>query len=224
MFNAARYVAEAIESVRAQTFERWELIIVDDGSTDESCAIVRRYAQQEPDRIRVFQHPDGANCGASRTGNRALAQASASYVAFLDADDSWMPERLAHDVAVLDANPAIAAVISNSLYWWTDENQAAWVDQFNSPLNCVWPPRSFFKSVWLRHESAVPCTSAFTGRTALLRDLGGFDESYPVAEDMKMFAEVAFRYPVFVADVCNTEYRRTPRVAVVAQHHGWPGC
>ena len=63
LFNAARYVAEAIESVRAQTLDRWELIIVDDGSTDESCAIARHYADREPDRIRVFQHPDWANHG-----------------------------------------------------------------------------------------------------------------------------------------------------------------
>jgi SAM-dependent methyltransferase len=209
MFNAARYVAEAIESVRAQTLDGWELIIVDDGSTDDCYAIARRYAEREPGWIRVFQHPDRANNGLSRTANRALAEASGNYIAFLDADDTWMPERLAHDVAVLDANPAIAAVISNTLYWWMDEDQPAWIDRFNAPLNCVWPPRSFFKSAWLRHESSVPCITAFTVRTALLRELGGFDESYSVAMDMKMIAEVAFRYPVFVADACNTEYRRT---------------
>jgi SAM-dependent methyltransferase len=209
MFNAARYVAEAIESVRAQTLDGWELIIVDDGSTDDSYAIARRYGEREPSWIRVFQHPDGANHGLSRTANRALAEASGNYIAFLDADDTWMPERLAHDVAVLDANPTIAAVISNSLYWWMDEDWPASVDRFNAPLNCVWPPRSFFKSVWLRHESSVPCPAAFTVRTALLRELGGFDESYAVAMDMKLIAEVAFRYPVFVADACNAEYRRT---------------
>jgi SAM-dependent methyltransferase len=209
LFNAAQYVAEAIESVRAQTLDRWELIVVDDGSTDESCAIARRYADQEPDRIRVFQHPDRANYGVSRTVNRALAQASANYVAFLDADDTWMPERLAHDIAILDANPEVAAVVSNTLYWWLNGSQPAWIDRFNSPLNCVWPAGSFFKSVWLTQESDVPCITAFTVRTTALRELGGFDQSYSVAEDMKVIAEVAFRYPVFVADACNTEYRRT---------------
>jgi SAM-dependent methyltransferase len=209
MFNAAQYVAEAIESVRSQTLDRWELIIVDDGSTDESYAIARRYAEREPDRIRVFQHPDRANHGLSRTLNYAVAQAAASYIAFLDADDAWMPERLAYDIAVLDANPAIAAAISNTLYWWMDEDRPAWVDQFGSPHNCVWPPRSFFRSAWLRQESDIPCITAFTARTAVLRKLGGFDESYSVAQDMKIIAEIAFRYPVFVADACNTEYRRT---------------
>ena len=120
-----------------------------------------------------------------------------------------MPERLSHDVAILDANPEVASVVSNTLYWWLDENQPAWIDRFNSPLNCVWPARSFFKSVWLTQESDVPCITAFTARTTALRELGGFDLSYSVAEDMKVIAEVAFRYPVFVADACNTEYRRT---------------
>jgi hypothetical protein len=66
-----------------------------------------------------------------------LAQASANCIAFLDADDTWMPERLAYDLGVLDANPSISAVISSTLYWWMDESQPARVDRFNSPLNCV---------------------------------------------------------------------------------------
>jgi SAM-dependent methyltransferase len=209
LFNAAAHVGEAIESVRAQSFDAWELIVVDDGSTDESYNIVRRFAENEPGRIRVLQHPDCANHGASETGNRALAEASGEYVAFLDADDIWMPERLAHDVAVLDENPAVAAVLSNSLYWWTDEDRPAEVDAFNAPHNSVWPARSFFRSAWLRHESSVPCPSALTARTHLLRGLGGFDVTFPVAEDMKMIAELAFRHPVYVTDACNTEYRRT---------------
>ena len=73
----------------------------------------------------MFQHPDCANHGLSRTLNYAAARAASSYVAFLDADDTWMPDRLAYDVAVLDANPAIAAVISNTLYWWMDEDRPA---------------------------------------------------------------------------------------------------
>lgn len=209
MFDAAQYVAEAIESVRAQTLDAWEMIIVDDGSADDSYAIARRYAEREPDRIRVLQHADRANHGPSRTANRALAEACGTYIAFLNADDTWMPERLAHDIVVLDANPAVAAVISSTLYWWMDEERPAYVDRLNAPLNCVWPPRSFFQSAWLRHESSIPCITAFTARKVLLRDLGGFDESYAVAEDMKMIAEVAFRYPIFVADACNTQYRRT---------------
>jgi hypothetical protein len=120
-----------------------------------------------------------------------------------------MPEWLAYGLGVLDANPSISAVISSMLYWWMDESQPARVDRFNSPINCVWPPRSFFRSAWLRQESDIPCITAFTARTAVLRELGGFDESYSVAQDMKVIAEIAFRYSVFVADACNTEYRRT---------------
>jgi SAM-dependent methyltransferase len=209
VFNAAAHVGEAIESVRSQSFDAWELIVVDDGSTDESYGIARRFAEHEPGRIRVLQHADRANHGASETANRALAEASGEYVAFLDADDCWMPERLAHDIDVLDANPAVAAVLSNTLYWSMDEDRPAEVDAFNAPLNSVWPARSFFRSAWLRHESSVPCITAFTARTDLLRGLGGFDVTYPVAEDMKMIAELVFRHPVYVAEACNTEYRRT---------------
>jgi cellulose synthase/poly-beta-1,6-N-acetylglucosamine synthase-like glycosyltransferase len=73
--------------------------------------------------IRVFATPRSRQ--AERLTNWALAEASGNYIAFRDADDTWMPERLAHDVAVLDANPAIAAVISNPLYWWMYEDWPA---------------------------------------------------------------------------------------------------
>jgi glycosyltransferase involved in cell wall biosynthesis len=209
MYNASQYVGEAIESLRSQSFGGWELIIVDDGSTDTSFEIAGRYARREPDRIRLFQHPDRANHGLSRSINMGLSKASGNIVAFLDADDAWMPERLAHDVSIYKKNPSIAAVISNSLYWWTDEIRPARVNRFQTPLNCIWPPRTFFESAWLRRQSSVPCPVGFTVRTNVLRSIGGYDEDYFLAGDMRMIAEISFHYPVYVADACNTEYRRT---------------
>lgn len=103
-FNAAPFVEQAIASVRAQTWPRWELIVVDDGSTDGTAAILAR--EQDP-RIRIVSQ-DNAGVGAAR--NAALEIARGDYVAFLDADDRLPPESLSRRVAYLDANPSVDIV------------------------------------------------------------------------------------------------------------------
>ena len=99
---------EAIESVLCQRFEDWELLIVDDGSTDVSREIAERYASIDPSRISVFAHPDLTNHGLSSTLNLGIAQARAQFIAFLDADDIWLPDRLAHDVDCSERIPQLA--------------------------------------------------------------------------------------------------------------------
>jgi glycosyltransferase involved in cell wall biosynthesis len=87
VYNCQNYIGKAIESVLRQTYHNWELLIVDDGSTDRSPEIVRQYATGDP-RIQVFTRPNG---GVSRARNTALEKVRGRYVALLDADD-WLPE------------------------------------------------------------------------------------------------------------------------------------
>jgi SAM-dependent methyltransferase len=208
VYNSAPFLAEAIESVLRQRFEDWELLIVDDGSTDASFEIAESYAMTDPCRMRLFRHPDSANHGLSRTLNFGIAQARSDILAFLDSDDTWLADRLSHDLNVLQRNPSACAVLSSSLYWWHDVSRPAQVDRYKSPLDCVWPKRAFFRSAFLRNESSIPCTCALTVRSETLRQIGGFDETLDVAQDMKLISEISFRFPVFVAGCCNAEYRR----------------
>ena len=100
-----RFLAEAIESVRAQTFTDWELLLVDDGSSDGSSAIARGYAEREGDRIRYLEHPGHENRGMSASRNLGIRHARGDLVALLDADDVWLQHKLSRQVALLDANP-----------------------------------------------------------------------------------------------------------------------
>jgi peptidoglycan/xylan/chitin deacetylase (PgdA/CDA1 family)/SAM-dependent methyltransferase len=208
VYNAAPFLAEAIESVLCQRSEDWELLIVDDGSTDASHEIAEDYAKTYPYRIRLSRHPDSANHGLSRTLNLGIAQARADILAFLDADDIWLSDRLTHDLDMLRRNPSACGVFSNSLYWWYDKSGPARVNRYNSPVDCVWPKRAFFRSAFLRNESSVPCPSALTVRSEMLRQIGGFDETLDVAQDLKLISELSFRFPVCIAARCNSEYRR----------------
>ena len=108
--NAERFLAESVESVLAQTRDDWELLLVDDGSSDRSRAIACAYAARYPDRIHVLSHPENRHRGASASRNVGTARAVGEYIAYLDADDVYLPGKLAHQVPLLDAHPEVGIV------------------------------------------------------------------------------------------------------------------
>lgn len=98
-YNCSRFIREAIDSVLAQTYTAWELLIVDDCSTDDTAAIIASY---QDERIHYFRNEQ--NSGAALSRNKALREAKGKYIAFLDADDSWMPEKIEKQVAFMEQN------------------------------------------------------------------------------------------------------------------------
>lgn len=112
-YNSARYVVAAVESVLAQTYRDFEILVVDDGSTDETREVLKRYG----DRIRYLYKPNG---GVSKARNYGIEKALGKYVAFLDADDLWMPEKLEKQVALLESNADIGLSYTSAIT--IDEN------------------------------------------------------------------------------------------------------
>lgn len=100
-YNCVRFIAQTIESVLAQTYTNWELLIVDDCSTDGSYEIALDYARKDS-RIKVLRNE--RNSGAAVSRNRAIEAASGEYVAFLDSDDLWLPEKLEHQLRFMQEN------------------------------------------------------------------------------------------------------------------------
>lgn len=94
-YNSEKYIADTIQSVLAQSFQNWEMIIVDDCSTDSTCAIVSRYATVDS-RIRLLRQEQNAGAGAART--RSMKASTGRFIAYLDADDIWKPEKLERQV------------------------------------------------------------------------------------------------------------------------------
>lgn len=99
-YNTAKYIEESIKSVLVQTYTNWELIIVDDCSTDNTDEIVRSFLSD--DRIKYFKHEK--NSGAAVSRNKALREAKGKWIAFLDSDDLWLPEKLERQIAFMKAN------------------------------------------------------------------------------------------------------------------------
>lgn len=110
VYNAGKYVAFAIDSVLAQSYSDWELLVIDDCSTDSSIAIINKYAEKDQ-RIRLF-HTEKASGSPTTPRNIGVKMAKGRYIAFLDSDDVWLPNKLEEQVPLFE-NPDIAVVFSN---------------------------------------------------------------------------------------------------------------
>jgi glycosyltransferase involved in cell wall biosynthesis len=211
--DAERFLADAVESLLAQTHEEWELLLVDDGSVDASADIARAYANRHPGRVRVLAHEDGRNRGKSVARNLGIAAARGRYVAFLDADDVFLPAKLARQVRLLEAHPEASMVYGPSLYWygWTGDPADRARDRLAAlgvSAGAVYDPPALL-TVYLRDGGVVPCTCGLLARTSVVRDVGAFDETIAdLFEDQVLLAKVCLRHRVYVDGVCGDLYRQ----------------
>jgi glycosyltransferase involved in cell wall biosynthesis len=215
--DAGRYLAEAIESVLAQDFDDWELLLVDDGSTDGSRGIAEAYAARMPGRIRYLTHPGRENRGMSASRNLGIRHARGRYVAMLDADDAWLPGMLAEQVAVLEREPGAAMVFGPTLAWygWSgDPTDAArdWERRPWAEYDTVVQPPSLLLPM-LRTRFAVPL--GFLMRKEAVLEVGGYEETFRgMCEDQVFLSKMLLRHPVFLSSRCGYRYRQHPESCV----------
>lgn len=108
VYNIEKYIKETMDSVRSQTYQAWELLLVEDGSTDGTVNVITEYMEQTKDsRIRLIRQP--SNMGAAKARNRGLEEATGRYIAYLDADDLWMTQKLEREVAFMKEKQAAFA-------------------------------------------------------------------------------------------------------------------
>jgi glycosyltransferase involved in cell wall biosynthesis len=182
VYNAERYVAEAVESILAQTYSDFEFLIINDGSTDGSLKILRRYERQDS-RIRLISR---ANTGYVVALNEMLDLARGEYIARMDADDMALPERFARQVDYLRANPECLAVGSMVLL----------VDAEGEPLRPFFVNNLTHEEIDRAHLSGKGGALAHPAammRCAALRAIGGYHtDAFPV-EDLDLFLRLAER-------------------------------
>lgn len=217
--NGEAFIAEAIDSILAQTFADWELILVDDGTTDGASAIARAYADSHPERIRLIEHPGHANRGMSASRNAGIAVARGDYIAFLDADDVWMPRRLEVHVAILDRHPDVGVVMAPTLMWrsWQTTGRSwfkPWqyldsVIESGLPAHRVIAPPEVAVSYLERRGGSMPGICSVTVRRDVALAVGGFNDDFrTLYEDQVFHFRTALRVPIWVNDEVLAWYRQ----------------
>jgi glycosyltransferase involved in cell wall biosynthesis len=209
--NAERFLSEAIESVFLQTYRHWELLLVDDGSTDASKSIADEYVIHCPSKVFCFAHPGHESLGLPASRNLGLQKARGRYVALLDADDVWLPSKLQDQVGILESHPDAGLVYGRSRYWksWNgDSSEADCTPDLGVPTNSLIPGQQLLVSCYPLGKAVTPCPSDLLfRRTALERARAFEDWPFNFYEDQAFLARVYLENAVFVADACWDKYR-----------------
>ena len=213
-FNTSEcFFIEAIKSVFSQTYENWELLLVDDGSTNESTAIALRYAQQYPEKVRYLEHEGHQNLGASAARNLGIYHAKGDYIALLDSDDIWLPEKLEKQVEILEAQPKVGMVYSSTLMWysWTNNSEDIKRDRRRhlgvKPDTLINPPT--LVKLFLQGKAETPGTCSVLMRREIANNVDGFEASFRgLFDDQAFFYKICLKTPVFIESGCWDKYRQ----------------
>jgi GT2 family glycosyltransferase len=183
-FNYARFIPAAIESVLSQTLRPDEIIVVDDGSTDDTAEVVARYAERG---VRYVYKENG---GGSSARNAGIAASKCELVAFLDADDRWLPHKLERQVEQMVKHPQVALVSGGE--WQVDEQGEHPYLVARETLEAA----RVFKKILV--ENFIGNTSLALVRRSVFDKVGAFDEKVPLGHDWDMWLRIAKAYPISV--------------------------
>jgi glycosyltransferase involved in cell wall biosynthesis len=209
--NESRFLNAAIESVLAQTCPDWELLLVDDGSTDGSTEIACNRAQQWPGRVRYLEHPGHVNRGMSASRNLGLARGRGDYVAFLDADDVWLPRKLEEQLTIMRKHRDVGLVYGRTMLWRSWQAGEMSADEFldlGVRENAVTaPPQLVFRLLENRCQTPTTC-NALMRRSAVLA-VGGFEDAFGgMFEDQAFFLKLCLQERAYVSTECWAWYRQ----------------
>jgi len=174
-YNREQYIDEAIKSVRAQTLQPLEIIIVNDGSGERA----RRYLERFEGICRIVALPE--NAGASEARNAGMRAARGRFIAFLDDDDIWLPQKLEVQRRYMDEHPECAMVCSSVWGFFTDRPDELWKNPDSKPLTLA---QALTHNYWI-------VTPTMFSRTEVLRTLGGFDTKFRHDEDRELVIRLA---------------------------------
>jgi glycosyltransferase involved in cell wall biosynthesis len=214
-YNREHYIGATLESVQAQTFDAWELVVFDDGSTDGTTEVVGTYVADDP-RIRLASGPNG---GVASARNRGFAETDprSEFVIFLDSDDQWEPDALSSMVAVLDGHPDYVSVYGQARCM-DDEGCAIPGDNLEEAMRArlrfegrrLVPvpggePLTFSA---LAYHNWVTTPGLHVVRRSVLDEVGGFDPSTDPADDWDLVVRISRHGPIAFLDQIVLHWRR----------------
>ena len=226
-YNAAKYLPIAIESVVAQTFEDWRILLIDDGSTDNTVEVIAPFLRQLGPKLQYIHQQ---NKGLPAARNTAIRNSSAEFLALLDADDVWLPRRLSESLKRFENHPQVGLT-----YGFNDriDQEGRIVDRFDRPQKHG--EGRIARYIYMRKVDLNCPTITF--RRKCIDEVGLFDESLRATEDRDMCLRIALRYEVGLVPEVIAHYRMSPssmstdtgrmlqaQLQFIEKHYGAPGC
>lgn len=196
LYNGARYITKTVDSVLAQTFKDYEIVIADDGSTDGSSEILHGLYGNN---IKYFKQD---NSGISSARNMAIRESRGEFIALLDHDDMWFPDKLAKQMELFNKIPGLGLVYSNSFI----------IDGYGARQGTLFdiePPHSGYVFYDLLRANFIPVMTALI-RKSVINETGLFNEQFRIVEDWDFFLRIAKIYEVGYIDEPLAEYRVHP--------------
>lgn len=194
-YNAEAYIAEALDSILKQTYQNFEVIIIDDASVDRTLAIAKRYAAKDK-RIRVYENESNKGVGANRT--RGIELAKGEYICWQDADDISLPERLQSQVSYLDTHAEVGVV-------------GGFIEFFDNtttgPIRRYVETDDMLRKSIFRYNPVAQPASMF--RAECFEKVGAYDERYKVSEDLEMLFRVGVHYKFANVQQVILKYRQS---------------
>jgi len=202
-YNAAHFLPISIESALSQTYQDFEIVLIDDGSTDNTRELVSSFMDKYPHKISYFKQE---NKGLAAARNTGIAHARGEYLALLDADDKWLPCRLEEGVRVLDAKAAVGLVHGHVTLMDNNNNEIYSTKRDPKPLN-----GSIFENIFLRKADIVCPTVLF--RRSCCEKVGLFDVNLSRlgCEDRDLWLRISQEYEIAYIDKVLAQYRMTPQ-------------
>lgn len=203
--NTERFIREAIESVFAHAYNNWELLLVDDGSTDGSTQIALQYAEQHPRNVRYLKYPGYQNRGTGASPNLGIGHTKGDTLAFLDSDDIWLMRKLQHQVAILNSHPVTTVLYGNTQYWYgstenPEDDQRDFVPKLVIQSSMLVKPPTLLSLSYPLGRGTAPSLANLVPRREVGELTGGFEESFKrVYTDQAFLSKVDLHEPMFVA-------------------------
>lgn len=222
VYNAAKFVGEAVDSAIIQP-EVLEVLLIEDGSPDNGLEVCQQLAENYP-QVKLYQHPDGANLGPSASRNLGILNARGKYIAFLDADDYYLPNRFSTAVKILEEQPELDGVYEPVLATYEDQSAKDLFDQsslaefrmiLHPPL-----PENLYQAFMLGEAANGFHLDGFTSRSALYpRTNIYFDTGMPISQDTLLIYQLSAKANLVAGERQNPVAMRRVHQSNRITHH-----
>lgn len=205
-YNYENYIKETIESVINQTYTNWEMIIVDDGSKDNSVEVIKSYCEKDS-RIKLYQHEGGINKGLAETVKLGISKAQSEWIAFLESDDSIVPDYLEKKIKVINEHPEVKFIF-NDVNLFGIEERIKFYDLYFKNAKKILSENPYPKNLsrYFREINIVPTFSTVTLKKELLQ---GIDFNSPIKAflDYHLWIQIVQKTPLYYINEKLTNWR-----------------